>query len=39
MAKLIEYYVPERFQKTGKWIPPAQRGKVIQFPVAEKKTA
>jgi len=39
MAKVIEFYVPETFRKTGKWIPPTQRGKVIQFPLPEKKTA
>ena len=26
MAKVIEYYVPEKFRKqSGKWIPPKQR--------------
>jgi hypothetical protein len=39
MARVIEYYIPERFERRQKWIPPAQRGKVIQFPVAEKKSA
>jgi hypothetical protein len=40
MAKVIEYYVPEKFLKQSrKWIPPEQRGKVILFPALEKKSA
>jgi len=40
MAKVIEYYIPERFRKKRKkWIPLDQRGKIIQFPVPEKKSA
>jgi hypothetical protein len=39
VAKVIEYYVPESFRKKTKWIPGEQRGKVIQFPVPEKKSA
>jgi hypothetical protein len=39
VAKVIEYYVPEGFQKNAKWIPPDQRGKVIQFPAPQKKSA
>jgi hypothetical protein len=40
MAKVIEYYVPEKFRKqSGKWISPEQRGKVILFPAPEKKSA
>jgi len=40
MAKVIEYYVPEKFRKqSGKWIPPEQRGKIISFPLLEKKSA
>jgi len=36
MAKVIEYYVPEKFRKqSGKWIRPEQRGKVILFPAQE----
>ena len=31
MAKVIEFYIPERFQKKSKWIPAEQRGKVIEF--------
>jgi hypothetical protein len=39
MAKVIEYYIPGRFRKTARWIPPDQRGKVIEFPVPQKKSA
>jgi formate hydrogenlyase transcriptional activator len=38
MARVIEYYVPEKFRKqSGKWIPPEQRGKIIPFPAPERK--
>jgi len=39
MAKVIEFYVPGNFRRRGKWIPPKQRGKVIQFPALQKKSA
>jgi hypothetical protein len=39
VAKIIEYYVPERFRKKTGWTPPDQRGKVIPFPVPQKKSA
>jgi hypothetical protein len=40
MAIMIEYYVPEKFRKqSGKWTPPEQRGKIIQFSAAKKKSA
>jgi len=40
MAIVIEYYVPEKFQKQrGTWIPPEQRGKIIPFPMPERKSA
>ena len=40
MAKVIEYYIPARFRKKRKkWIPLDQRGKIIPFPVPEKKSA
>jgi len=32
MAKVIEFYIPDKFRKhSGKWIPPEQRGKIIPF--------
>jgi hypothetical protein len=39
MAKVIDIYVPERLTKMEKWVPPKKRGRVIPFPVAEKKSA
>jgi hypothetical protein len=40
MAKLIEFYVPDKFRKrSGKLIPRQQRGKIIPFPATEKKSA
>jgi hypothetical protein len=39
MAKVIEFYVPDKFRRRSKWIPPKQRGKVIQFPSLQKKSA
>jgi hypothetical protein len=32
MAKIIEFYIPQRFQKNVKWVPQAERGKVLEFP-------
>jgi hypothetical protein len=39
MAKIIEFYIPERFQKTVKWVPELQRGKVIEFPLSMPRSA
>ena len=40
MAKIIEFYVPSNFRKkTTKWIPAEERGKVIDFILAQKKSA
>jgi len=39
MARVIEFYVPGKFRRGAKWIPPSQRGKIIQFPVLQKKSA
>jgi hypothetical protein len=39
MAKIIEFYIPNSFQKKVAWIPPEQRGKVIEFCVEVKKSA
>lgn len=39
MAIVIEYYVPQKFRKQGgKWTPPEQRGRIIPFPVFEKRS-
>lgn len=39
MAKVIEFYIPERFHKKVKWIPLELRGKVIEFPPEVRKSA
>jgi hypothetical protein len=40
MAQVIEFYIPSRFhKKSNKWIPEELRGKVLEFPIAVKKTA
>ena len=39
MAKIIEFYFPERFCKKTSWIPTHQRCKVIEFTVSAKKSA
>jgi hypothetical protein len=39
MAKVIEFYIPSRFQKKVKWVPLERRGKVIEFPSEMKKSA
>jgi len=39
MAKVIKFYVPARFRKILKWVPQQQRGRVLEFPVAQSRTA
>jgi hypothetical protein len=39
MANVIEFYVPVRFRKTVKWVHPQHRGRVLEFPLAQKRTA
>jgi hypothetical protein len=39
MAKVIKFYVPNRFHKKVAWVPPQRRGKVIEFHVQLKKPA
>jgi hypothetical protein len=39
MAKIIEFYIPQSFHKVSKWLPPADRGKVLAFPQMERKSA
>jgi hypothetical protein len=39
MAKIIEFYIPQSFRKASKWISPAERGKVLAFPLAVRKSA
>jgi hypothetical protein len=39
MAKIIAFYIPQSFRKISKWVPPAERGKVLGFPMAVRKSA
>ena len=39
MAKIIEFYIPQSFRKVSKWFPPAERGKVLAFPLGARKSA
>jgi len=39
MARIIEFYIPARFHKAMKWMPPAERGKVLEFPAEVRKSA
>jgi hypothetical protein len=39
MAKVIEFYIPSRFQRKVAWVPPHKRGKVIEFCTQVKKSA
>ncbi len=39
MAKVIEFYIPSNFRKNDKWIPPQERGKIIEFSLPAKKSA
>jgi len=38
-AKVIKFYIPNRFQRKVAWVPPARRGKIIQFRIPLKKSA
>ena len=35
MAKVIEFYVPDRLRERRLWNPPEQHGKLIEFPPTE----
>jgi hypothetical protein len=37
MARVIQLYIPTRFQRKVKWVAPQQRGKMIQFPERSEK--
>ena len=39
MAQVITFYIPDRHKKRTNWIPPDQKGKLISFPVQQKKSA
>jgi hypothetical protein len=39
VARVIEFYIPNKFRKSVKWVPPEQRGKIIEFAPQIKKSA
>jgi len=39
MAKIIEFYIPQSLRNVSKWLPPNERGKLLEFPVAVRKSA
>jgi len=39
VAKVIEFYIPNNFRWKGKWIPPQDRGKIIEFSLQTRKSA
>jgi hypothetical protein len=38
VAKVIEFYVPDRFRRSVKWVSPEQRGRVIELGTANMGT-
>jgi hypothetical protein len=34
VARVIEFYIPDSFRRTVKWVSPERRGKIIQFGAA-----
>jgi len=39
MAKIVEFHIPQSFRKISKWLPPNERGKVLEFPAAVRQSA
>ena len=39
MTKVIEFYIPNSFQKPTKWVPVVDRGKIIEFCPQIRKSA
>jgi hypothetical protein len=39
MAKIVDFYIPQRFRKVAKWLPPNERGKLLEFSMAVRKSA
>jgi hypothetical protein len=39
MAKIIEFYIPQWFRKVAKWLPPNERGKLLEFSMTARKSA
>ena len=39
MAKIIEFYIPQNFRRTAKWVPDVQRGKILELRAQTTKSA
>ena len=39
MAKVIQFYIPQNFQRTTKWVPDGQRGIILELRPQTKKPA
>ena len=39
VAKIIEFYIPNSFRRNEKWIPPQNRGKILEFRLQTRKSA
>jgi len=39
VAKVIEFYIPNNFRWKWKWIPPQDRGKIVEFSLQRRKSA
>jgi hypothetical protein len=39
VAKVIEFYIPHDFRQSVKWVPPEERGKMIEFASQIEKSA
>jgi len=39
MAKVIEFYIPQNFRRTTKWVPDVQRGKLLELRLQTKRSA
>ncbi len=39
MARILEFRVPDNYSKPVKWVPAEDRGKIIEFPSQQKKSA
>jgi hypothetical protein len=37
MAKVIKFYIPDRHKNNSAWVPPDQKGKLINFPAQQEK--
>jgi len=39
MAKVIQFYIPQNFRRTTKWVPDGQRGIILELRPQTKKPA